>query len=247
MKNIAVILLALTLAMPVLAADAPAGAWTKSVNLGFSMTDGNSETMVVNGGAVAENKGAKNEFVVGVEGNYGEAQKVDSNGRTNTEANVENAKGYAKYRRLLTERTYGYLNAELMYDAIADIDYRLTVGPGIGRYFVKSDANTLAGEAGVAWIKDKVGGVEDDRFALRVAQNYEHKFGEKNRIWESVEYLPQLDDFDSYLLNAEIGAEAMMNSKLSLRLVAQDKYNSTPAPGKKENDVLVTAALGYKL
>jgi putative salt-induced outer membrane protein YdiY len=203
--------------------------------------------MTANGSAIAERKGGKNEFTLGIEGNYGESEVVESDGQGDTVKNVENAKGYAKYRYLLTERNYAYLNGEVMYDSIADVDYRVTVGPGLGRYFVRSDADTLAGEFGVAWITDKVGDVEDDRVALRAAQNYEHKFGEKSRVWESVEYLPQADDFDNYLLNAEIGAEAMMNSRLSLRVVAQDKYNSTPAPGKEENDLSVTAGFGYKI
>jgi putative salt-induced outer membrane protein YdiY len=66
-------------------------------------------------------------------------------------------------------------------------------------------------------------------------------------MWESAEYLPAFDDFQRFLLNAELGTEAAMNTRLSLRIVLQDKYNSDPAPGKKANDVTLIGGLTYKL
>ena len=221
--------------------------WESSVAVGANVTRGNSETMLLNGSAVTERKGGVNEFRFSLEGNYGETEVVQSDGTEETQTNVQNAKGAATYRRLFNDRLYGALNAELSHDDIADIDYRLITGPAVGYYFIKSDRNTLSGETGINYIKDKVAGVEDDRFALRFAERSEHKLGASSKVWQSVEYLPTVDDFGNYLLNAEIGAEAAMTTKLSLRVVAQDKYNSEPSPGKDENDLTVIAGVSYKL
>jgi len=61
-----------------------------------------------------------------------------------------------------------------------------------------------------------------------------------------LEFLPQVDKFKNYLLNAELGAEAALTKKLSLRSYIQDNYVNIPAQGHLKNDVKLIAALGYK-
>jgi putative salt-induced outer membrane protein YdiY len=65
-------------------------------------------------------------------------------------------------------------------------------------------------------------------------------------MWQSLEFLPQVDDFANYIINAEIGAEATLSTKLALRAVAQDTYDHRPAEGRKQNDVKLITSLVYK-
>lgn len=235
-------------------AQAPAAAaeppWQTTVAAGANVTRGNSETMLLNGSVISVLKQGNNEARVGIEANYGENQVKQGSGTnetTTTETSVNNARVFGEYRRLLTARTFVYGKAELLEDDIADIEYRGTVGPGIGRYLVMDERQKLSGEAGVTYIQTKQAGNTDDTIALRVAERYDLKVGTSASVWESVEYLPSTEDFSRCLLNAELGAEAAMNVRLSLRVVVQDKYNSDPAPGKDENDLAVVAGLTYKL
>lgn len=220
--------------------------WETKLYGGLNLTRGNTKNMLLNAGLTAERKGDPNEFSLGGEMNYGETE-VDRDGEKVDETNVDNAKGYAKYRRLFRERNYGYLNAEANRDELADVRYRVIVGPGLGRYFVKNDKTTLSAEIGGAHLFEEVAGVRDDYVTARLAQGFEQKFAEGTRVWESVEYLPRLDDANQYLVNAEVGAEAAMTAKISLRVVLQNKYNSEPAPDKKSNDLSLTAGVTYKL
>jgi putative salt-induced outer membrane protein YdiY len=236
-------------------AQAPAAAvpdplWKTTIAAGANVTRGNSETLMLNGNVVSVFKQDKNEARVGVEANYGETEVTEgsgSNATKRTDTNVNNARAFSEYRRLLTERDYLYGNAELMMDDVADIDYRLMVGPGVGRYFLMSNTQKLSGELGAAYIQEKVAGDEDDRVALRLAERYELKVSATASVWQSAEFLPAFEDFNQYLLSGELGAEAAMNAKLSLRVVLQDKYNSDPAPGKDQNDLTLIAGVTYKL
>lgn len=224
--------------------------WKTTVAAGANVTRGNSETMLLNGSVISAFKQEGNEARVGVEANYGENQVTQGSGTNETkktDTSVNNARVFGEYRRLLSERTYAYGNAELLQDDIANIDYRAMVGPGIGRYFVMDTRQKLSAETGLTYIKTKQGGVTDDTVALRVAERYDLKVGTSAAVWESVEYLPSVDDFSQCLINAELGVEAAMNARLSLRVVLQDKYNSAPATGKDENDLAVVAGLSYKL
>jgi putative salt-induced outer membrane protein YdiY len=249
MKKAAIIGMVALCAGAVLAQEAkPVPPWETTGVAGVNISSGNTRNTLLNGSVISAYKLEKNEARLGVEANYGETEVTTTNDTKTMESNVQNARAFAEYRRLLNERTYGYLNAEIRNDDIADIDYRLMVGPGIGQYLLKSETQTLGVELGVTYIQEKLAGVDADGYvALRVAEKYELKMSKTSKVWESVEYLPALEDVGRYLLNAELGAEAAMNARLSLRIVAQDKYNSEPAAGKDANDLLLIGGFTYKL
>ena len=66
------------------------------------------------------------------------------------------------------------------------------------------------------------------------------------RIWQSVEYLPKVDEFGNYVLNAELGLEAALTEKLSLNTFVQDTYRSEPAAGREENDLKWVTGIKYR-
>lgn len=226
-----------------------------SGNVGASLTDGNSETLVANASLISEAGDDVNKIVLGIEGNYGE---------TGDATTVENAKAYAKYRNVFSDPFYAYVNGDLLYDDIAGIDSRLVAGPGLGTFLMKDEASELGVEAGAVYIREELVGLEDvtaedgsvsrmevktedDVIALRLAQNYARELSETSRVWQNVEYLPEFEDFDNYLLNAELGIEADVTETTALRFVVQDRYDSTPAAGRERNDLSVIAGLSFKL
>jgi putative salt-induced outer membrane protein len=88
--------------------------------------------------------------------------------------------------------------------------------------------------------------VSDDDAALRIAERLDHQFNETAKIWESIEYVPRLKDFASYLITAEIGAEAALNAHMSLRVVLQHRYDSEPGPGLEHNALALISGIGVK-
>jgi putative salt-induced outer membrane protein YdiY len=233
--------------LPCLAAEGDAGKWEASASLGVSVTRGNSETLAVNPELRAQRKWSSNEWLLRALNAYAE----------NDEGVTErNGKAISQYNRLFTQRDYGYLNGEIGYDQMANVNYRAMVGPGAGHYFFKGAKFNCSIELGATWIAEELeiedeatGTTEsdpDDRIAIRAAQKADVAIGASAKAWESVEYLPQVDDFDVYLLNAEVGIEAAVSGNLSLKVVAQNRYNSDPAPDTEENDTALKASLVYK-
>ncbi len=70
--------------------------------------------------------------------------------------------------------------------------------------------------------------------------------GYNARVWQSLELLPQVNELDKYLVNAEIGIEAAISKKISLQAILQDTYANQPAPGRKANDLKLISGLKYK-
>ncbi len=230
----------LTMCAAVMAED---GGLETTVAAGMTLTDGNSETLQANGSIVSEGeREGLGSVRFGFEANYGE-NVVDDQSETTT----ENAKVFGNAKKTLSEMTFAYLDASVLYDDIARIDYQAVAGPGVGLYLVKNDTTKLSIESGLSYVWEDVTDANDDYLALRIAQRLDHNLTETAKLWQSVEYLPQAEEFGNYLLNAELGAEAALNARMSLRLVLQDKYDSDPGEGMKKNDVTLVAGISVKL
>ncbi len=216
----------------------PPPRWDVSVALGLTATRGNSDTVLVSLGARADKKWGVNELHLGTDGTYGEQNDVKNN---------ESLRGFLQYNRLFTERWYGYARVEGLHDALADVEYRFTISPGVGYYLIKNAQTSLSVEGGPGVVFEKQGRDTHNYFTARIAEKFEHKFNDRVRIWESLEFLPELDNFNNYIVNAEAGVESALSKSWSLRLVLQDTYDNEPAPDRKKNDFKVIAALAWKL
>jgi putative salt-induced outer membrane protein YdiY len=210
--------------------------WKRSAGLGATLTGGNSDTVLVTANINATKKWTQNEILLGATAAYGE---VDN------QKNADNLAGFAQYNRLFNERLYGYGRVDGLHDAIADVDYRFTVGPGAGYYFIKNPKMSLSAEAGPSFVYEKVGGEERGYVALRIGEKFEYQINERARVWQTLEFLPQVDDFENFIINAEVGVESKLTDALSLRVFVQDTYDNQPAPGRKENDVKLVSAINY--
>jgi putative salt-induced outer membrane protein YdiY len=153
--------------------------------------------------------------------------------------------GFGQYNHLFTDRFFGYARIEALHDGIADLQYRITVGPGVGYDFIKETNTTLAGEVGCGFIDERLGDVDDNYAALRVVERFEHKFSTAARIWQSIECDPQDNKFDNYLIIGVIGVEAAITKRVGLTTSLQDNFDNVPAPGRQKNDVKLISGLTY--
>lgn len=215
----------------------PNTGWLTSAAFGFTLAKGNSDTMLMTGNLLSSKKWGKNEMDLGIDGTYGETDGVRSAG---------NIHGFDQYNRLFTERLFGLLRVDALNDAVADVDYRLTVSPGVGYYFIKTTNTFLRAEAGPGFVFERVGGSSHSYVTLRGAERFETKINNQVKLWQSFEILPAVDELSDFVMNAEIGLDTSLTKKLSLRTFVQDTYDSTPASGLKKNDVKLVVALAYK-
>jgi putative salt-induced outer membrane protein YdiY len=220
-----------------LAAEPPAAkkpAWSLSASLGLTLARGNSDNAMFTGKVLAGRKAKDNELSLGLDGAYGESDKVKS---------ADAVHGFAQCDLLLSKRAYGYLRLDALHDDIADVQYRLTLAPGGGFYFIKNTNTFLRGEVGPGGVYEKQGRHTQGYLSLRLGDRFEHKFSDRVKLWQMAEVLPQVDNLDNTVVNAELGVDTGLSKKLSLRTYLQDTYDNEPAPGRKKNDVKLVVAL----
>jgi len=211
--------------------------WDASASLGFSLASGNSDTLLLTADAIGKRKFDDASLELGIVGSYGE------NGGDRT---VQTLRGWGQYDDLFSKRTYWYGRIEGLHDGISDIEYRFTLSPGLGYYLVKKEKTSLKGEAGPAFIYERKGNVNNGYFALRFAERFEHEFNDRVKVYQGVEYLPQIDEWNDYLINFVLGIETAMSDKLSLAVTLLDNYVSQPAAGRVHNDIRLITSVKYK-
>jgi putative salt-induced outer membrane protein YdiY len=212
--------------------------WESNASLGVTLTRGNSETSLFTAKVLTNRKDIYNEWLFGADGTYGENSGVE---------NADSVHGFGQWNHLFSEKLFGYLRLDGLHDGIADIKYRVTVGPGAGYYLLKQTNTTLSVEAGGAEVVEQLGSVHDSFATLRLAETFEHKFAEHGaRVWQSLEVLPQVDNFNNCIVNAEIGIEASIAKDLSLQSYIDDSFDNQPASGRLKNDVKLVTGISYK-
>jgi putative salt-induced outer membrane protein len=222
---------------PAVAETTPKYPWKSSISAGLALTRGNSHSLLYNGDIETAKKTPNNEYSLGAGGAYG-----SQNGKEND----NNYHAFGQWNHLFSERLYDYVRAEAKRDLIADLDYRINIGPGIGYYWVKGTNTTLSTEAGAGYQNEHLGGAYNSFATLRLAEQFEHKFTDRARLWQKCEWLPQVDELDNYVINFEIGIETSITKSISFKNSFVDSYATQPAPGRYKNDAKFISAISYK-
>ena len=220
-------------------------AWQSSAAVGLTLSRGNSDTTLFSITIGTEKKWSMNDLTLGADAIYGDTRQSGASKSTET---ADAQHGAVQYNRLFSERFYAFGRVDLLHDAIANIQYRLTVAPGAGYYLIKRKATDLSVEAGPAYVAEKLGNHYENFATLRVGERFHHALSDHAKVWEAADFLPQVDHFDNYVLTSEVGAEAGLNkgNTLSLRSVLQDAYDNIPALGRLKNDLKLIVSIAYK-
>lgn len=201
--------------------DATKSKWESSAAVGLTLTKGNSDTVLVTGNVQTQRKWTRDELSLGLDGAYGE---------NDGEKNNQSLRSYAQWNHLFNDRLFGGLRTDFLHDDIADVDYRVTLSPLLGYYFIKKEATRLSAEVGPGFIFERQGNKESQYTSLRLGERFEHRFSLRARLWQSLEFLPQVDDFENFLLLAEMGVEASLTESSVCKPTCKTPTITNPPP-----------------
>jgi putative salt-induced outer membrane protein YdiY len=223
----------------------PKSVWKSSLAVGLTMTSGNSELTLATVSAGTSGKWDHSEFSLGADGAYGRSKAP---GQTNTTTTAELLHGFTQYNWLFGDRFYGLGRVEGKHDGVADLKYRVALNLGAGYYLVKNTNTDLCAEVGPGYVFQELGTNTTEFASLRVGEKFHQALSDRARLWQTLEWSPQVDEFDNYVADAELGIEADLtkDKKLGLRTFVTDTFVNEPAPGRKKNDLTWVTAIAYK-
>ena len=259
-KTLSLAVLAAAATTVVVAEDAPKNSWETSANANLGLSSGNSKNFIVNSGILSVKKWDKNELTGTADVNYGENTTFAPNAAHTAivESKTTTAQSYGaglQYNRLVWEdRGYFLAKGDARQDKVAGVDHRFTLAPGLGYYLIREKAMELKAEVGPGFVFEKLKGLPEKNYVtLRVAEAFKWNITEHARLFQDLEYLPQVDRFGNYVANASVKVEADITTSLALNITLRDTYRSKPAPYdvlpvvfRKKNDLTLTAGVTYK-
>ena len=213
--------------------------WQTTASAGLTLTRGNSRTLLMTLGLETKRKWEQNDASFAINGGYGTDNGV---------ANANYLNGFGQVNHNFSDRFYAGLRLDGAYDAIARLDYRLTLSPLAGYYLIKNTNTLLSVEAGPSLVTERQVDSDPETYAgFRLAERFDEKLSASTKLWQTFSYVPRIDEWtDKYIMTAELGFDAAINKRWSLRIVLQDVFDSQPAAGREKNDVRLVAGTAYK-
>jgi putative salt-induced outer membrane protein YdiY len=217
--------------------------WTGSIAAGGSLARGNTNTESLNASANLVRRGEKDRITVDAGYLWSREHVPGFAGKHETANDWFIA---PKYDYFFTEKLYGYANARIERDLIADLSLLFTPGAGAGYQWVEQPNLHFNTEGGVSWLyRDFRNDGTNESIAARLAYHFDAKLSDKLSFIHNVEYYPGLDRIDNYFFDADAGVRATITDRMFTELKIQYKYNSEPAPGKEHSDTRLLLGVGW--
>jgi putative salt-induced outer membrane protein YdiY len=218
--------------------------WTGSIVGNAQITTGNSETENFGLSLNAVRRSEIDRITLGGAYYYGRQKEKDTG---KDETTIDNWFVAGKYDYFLTKQLYLYGATRVEQDHIADLDLRLTIGGGVGYQWFETPTFNFNTEVGLAWVYEQfTNNGTDDHLAARLAYHLDWTPYKLVKLFHNLEYLPNITDwFGDYNLNTDVGLRATVYEGFFAEAKIELRYDSTPAPGAKKEDVRYLFGVGW--
>ncbi len=163
-----------------------------------------------------------------------------------------------KYDYFISKKWYAFLNADYKKDHIADLDYRIIGGGGMGYQWIEEDNLKFATDAGVSELCEKytkrVGTAppweyeitKSSEFSVQLGYALEWIINEKFSFYHNMRYYPSFGSFSDYFLTTDAELRAAITKNMFGSLKAILDYDSTPGEGVGTTDTKYILGVGWK-
>ena len=217
----------------------PMNEWNGSVNVGASMSTGNTEKTTVSAGANAEYRREKDRTTLKFLWAY-----QDEDERGVVERTVF---GSAKYDYFLSDKTYVYGQLTGEYNFAAGLDLRTTVSVGLGHQLLDGPRWWFAPEVGLAYVDENFQDSSDDTdfVAARLAYKAKWQANENVTVEQDAEVFPSLEDSDDVYSKVDTRAKVVLSESMFAQAQHVWTWDNTPAAGAEKSDQLFVLGIGW--
>jgi len=213
--------------------------WKGSINLGFSLTRGNSATRNLNFAFKAARKTRNDKISIYASSIY--ATNDEPGAIPSTTANAE--QGGARYDRDFDGRMFAFGSGDFQSDELQDLNLRTVLGGGLGIHLLQSDSLTLDLLGGANYTRENYTEFLNIFPGGTVGQELHFKFLSHSELTQSMQFYPDLSDTSQYRFVFRVAEVSKLNSWLGWQTSFSDTYVTNPPAGKQRNDAVLTTGL----
>ena len=218
--------------------------WTGGADFGMALTKGNSDTtnLALGVGLTRETLNDKTNIYAASIYN-----RDNTGGVSKTTANTTRL-GF-RYARDFNKKWFGYVFTDLERNGQQDLNLRLVPGGGIGYHAIRNERTQLDLLGGLAMNREYFDGSDNDRTSAeaQVGQTLTHRLNSRTVINEQLFFFPNLTNGGEYRVNFDTKVVTDITKRIGWQITVSDRYLSNPLPGLKQNDLLLTTGVHFKL
>ncbi|MGR8948806.1 MAG: DUF481 domain-containing protein [Gammaproteobacteria bacterium] len=211
-------------------------AWSGSIALGMTGTQGNTKNLGFNGRAEAKRDVGRDRQLVYAQGRMQENEEILSAKEIMVGISAEHD---------LDDRWFVYAREELEHDKFENLDLRSVTGAGLGYWLIRKDDHELKPRLGLAYEFEAFNDGSNNRDAvLALGYDYLIRVNEWYKFTHNVTFYPALTDpTKDFRVDSNIGFEFPIASsdQWGFRLGLRNQYNNQPSAGRDKLDTSYTA------
>jgi putative salt-induced outer membrane protein YdiY len=213
--------------------------WKAGLNLGFSLTGGNSQTKNLSLAFIATRQTMHDKL-----GLYSNTIYAANDAAGATPSTTANAIGGGfHYDHDIVPRIFGFVATDFFSDALQALNLRSVFGGGAGFHAIKNDRMTLDLLGGLNYTRESYTTLTRNFAALTLGQELMHKLGKSTVLNERLYFFPDLNSVGEYRGTFDFATVTKISKRLGWQNSFSDIYVTNPPVGKKKNDVIFTTGL----
>jgi putative salt-induced outer membrane protein YdiY len=213
--------------------------WRGFFDTNLALTTGNSETMSFANAAGMTRETKRDTIKLYFNSIYA---RQSTTGESVATANA--IRGGTRYELNVTDRMFTFGFVDLEYDRFQDLDLRNVIGGGFGYHVKKTERMKFDLFGGATYNQEFFTNDLTRRSAeIVVGEEFDYKLNDRTSFTERLAFYPNMSETGEYRLQFDSSLVTDVFKWMAWNITFSDRFISNPAPGRQQNDVLLTTGI----
>ncbi|MEZ5344848.1 MAG: DUF481 domain-containing protein [Pyrinomonadaceae bacterium] len=215
--------------------------WSGTVDVGFSLTSGNSDTRTLTAALRGTRETAGKKISV-----YANALQIKDTSNDLVRTKAQSIWAGARYDVDLNRKWFAFGSGDFEYNKPQKLDLRAVLGGGFGYHAVKNDRITLDLTSGVTNNYENFStGVNRNSAEVLVGQELKFRLNSRARLTERAIFYPNISRFGEARALLDASLQTDINNWLGWHLTVANRFNSRPIDLTEKNDFILSTGLRF--
>jgi len=212
--------------------------WTGSLDTGFGLVTGNSQSSNFTFGLNAVRTTTRDKITY-----YTTSAFARSTVKGVTATTAQAIAGGIRYDLNVSDKSFAFGTVDLFNDRFQALDLRTVLGAGGGYHAIKNARTSLDLLVGGTFNREFFTTFNRSSAEVLLGETFTRKFFASSAVNEALFFYPNLSSTGNYRSTFSLGLVTRLTKLLSWQTSFNDYYLSDPPPGKKTNDLLLSTGL----
>lgn len=213
--------------------------WSGTIDMGFSLTQGNSNTRTFTFGLNGTRETPNNKFSV-----YANGLHVNNANSGNDVTTAQSIWTGARYDININREWFAFSSSDFEYNKPQKLNLRAVLGGGAGYHAVKNekaDVDIIVG--GTNNYENFSTGLQRNSAEVVLGKEVKYKMSPRVRFNERFILYPNVSNVGEFRALLDASVQTDINSWLGLHMTVGNRYNSQPVLQTQKNDFLLSTGL----